>query len=106
MFGGCDVVAVDYMCDDAVSLVFEVNHSPHFSRGSRDGENGFPCGCVHVEGGGGKRMRRRRRRRRKEETEGKEGGRRTWKKGKKKEGKEKEKEKGKEGEKEGRENEG
>ena len=51
MLGGCNVVAVDYMCDDAVSLVFEVNHSPHFSGGSRDGENGFPCGCAHVEGG-------------------------------------------------------
>ena len=71
MFGGCDVVAVDYVRDDTVSLVFEVNHSPHFSGGSRDGKNGFPCGCVHVEeGGGGKEEKED-----KEETEGGEEGR-------------------------------
>ena len=74
MFGGCDVVAVDYMCDDAVSLVFEVNHSPHFSGGSRDGEDGFPCGCVHVEGGGRGERRRRRKEEEGEDEEGRGGG--------------------------------
>ena len=78
MFGGCDVVAVDYVCDDTVSLVFEVNHSPHFSGGSRDGEDGFPCGCVHVKGGG---RGERRRRRKEEEGEEEEGRNRRKRKG-------------------------